>query len=174
MVTMQGVIILRISDMKRFFSLGEFLNKREEFCSLFRDEERRYSQSGCKAQALLFVDDTQQLALMQLVARWLARPETEITTASIDDQWLRVRTADDTLQFAVGRLAPYIKEARTRLTSKSIMGLTLLYTMLGANNEGDSMPILYELPSATRQLKQFNECWNDTDIEYSNDITFPL
>ena len=83
MITMQGVTILRISDFRRFFTLGEFLYKKEQFYQMFIEEQRCYCAFGNKSDALMFVDNEREFYLLRILCQWLENPDKEITVSTL-------------------------------------------------------------------------------------------
>lgn len=90
MITMQGVTILRISDFRRFFTLGEFLYKKEQFYQMFIEEQRCYCAFGNKSDALMFVDNEREFYLLRILCQWLENPDKEITVSTLDKDVLYV------------------------------------------------------------------------------------
>ena len=177
MITMQGVTIVRISDFRRFFTLGEFLYKKEQFYQMFIEEQRCYCAFGNKSDALMFVDNEREFYLLRILCQWLENPDKEITVSTLDKDVLYVPGKNgEKVLFQLNRLVPYINEAKkqNRLTKKSILGLTVLYLLLGANEQDSDIPVVYELQTVGLQLKDFNECWDDVDIEKGDGLMFPL
>lgn len=177
MITMQGVTILRISDFRRFIALGEFFYKKEQFLQMFMEEQRRYCAFGNKEEALMFVDNESEYYLLRILCQWLANPDQEITVSTLEKDVLRVPGKNgEKVLFQLNRLVPYIDEVRTqnRLTRKSILGLTVLYLLLGANEQDSDVPVVYELQTIGSQLKDFNECWDDVELEKGDGLMYPL
>jgi len=133
---LQGVIILRITDLIRFFDLAEFWQFKEDFAELMSQDKY-----GC------FFDTEEQKDLSIVVTRWL-RGEGLLATVTDNKLIINVKGLDSS--FSLGRLLTHIQSCRSKktLTEKQLTGLTALYVMLGANLEGSDIPIQYELGSS--------------------------
>ena len=101
MVTLQNVIILRISDFRRFFDWGEFWAKKEDFISLFRGEINRRVESQTKPQEeYYFVDNDAEFYLMQKLYEWLINPNKELQRIKLDSTELKIENnIGDTLVY---------------------------------------------------------------------------
>lgn len=133
---LQGVIILRITDLIRFFDLAEFWQFKEDFAELLSRDKY-----GC------FFDAEEQKELATVVTRWL-RGEDPLATVTRDKLIINVKGADSS--FPLGRLSAHVQSCRSKKTptEKQLTGLTALYVMLGANLDGSDIPIQYELGSS--------------------------
>lgn len=133
---LQGVIILRITDLIRFFDFAEFWQFKEDFAELMSQDKY-----GC------FFDTEEQKDLSIVVTRWL-RGEDLLATVVDNRLIINVKGVDSS--FPLGRLSTHIQSCRGKktLTEKQLIGLTALYVMLGANQEGSDLPIQYELGSS--------------------------
>lgn len=160
MFKLQGVIILRISDFRRFFDWDEFWAKKDDFIKFFSE----------KANKKFFADNHKELLLLQRFHMWLRNPSKELPNIklSVDkgELWIGDYTSDTTEVYPLGeRLQEEIKKVRklNLMTDKTLTGYTLLYLLLGANvntdikindiaQRNDRIKYLYE----NKRLLRFN------------------
>lgn len=184
MITLQNVIILRISDFQRFFDWGEFWAKKEDFISLFRGEINRRVESQTKPQEeYYFVDNDAEFYLMQRLYEWLINPNKELQRIKLDSTELKIETnIGDTLVYPLGRLQSEIENIKkqNQLTNKTIIGYTLLYLLLGANEHNSSIVIDFDSTSnqgskdSGCEIKEFEPRWDDVVLEKIDQPIFPL
>lgn len=184
MVTLQNVIILRISDFRRFFDWGEFWAKKEEFISLFRGEINRRVESQTKPQEeYYFVDNDAEFYLMQRLYEWLINPNKELQRIKLDSTELKIETnIGDTLVYPLGRLQFEIENIKkqNQLTNKTIVGYTLLFLLLGANERNSSIVIDFGSTSnngskdSGYEIKEFEARWDDVVLDKIDQPVFPL
>lgn len=178
MIKLQDVIIMRISDFRRFFDLREFWNQRDEFFKQFEfincDErsEREYS---------LFVDNEKERLLLTQFCNWICEPNKELCSVKMDQQELKIDDSKGGIQSCpLGLLQPYIEDAKrqNKLTNKQIIGLTLLYLLLGADKSCSNIKVEYQIFSANSgssdNLEEFNSCWEDRELQTTNTVEYPL
>lgn len=184
MVTLQGVLILRISDFRRFFDWGEFWAKKDDFISLFRGEINRRVESQTKPQEeYYFVDNDAEFYLMQRLYEWLLNPNKELQRIKLDPTELKIETnIGDTKRYSLGRLQGEIENIKkqNQLTSKTIIGYTLLYLLLGANDRKSDVIVEYGEYSTNNKsevissIKEYNRCWDNVVLEPTTNIEYPL
>ena len=90
-MVLQGVIILRISDLIRFFDLAEFWQFKEGFCKLLKSDEH-----GC------FFDTKEQKYLANEVMEWLQDREPRVT---VNNDCLVISVDGNDCRLPLGRLA---------------------------------------------------------------------
>lgn len=152
MFKLQGVIILRISDFRRFFDWDEFWAKKDDFIKFFSKE----------ANKKFFADNHKELLLLQRFYMWLLNPSKELPNIklNVDKGELQIGdyTSDTPQVYPLGkRLQEEIKKVKklNLMTDKTLTGYTLLYLLLGANVntdikinyiawQNDSIKYLYE------------------------------
>lgn len=167
MIKLQNVIIMRISDFRRFFNLREFWNKRDEFFKQFEfincegKSEREYS---------LFVDNEKEKLLLAQFCNWICEPNKELCSVKMDQQELKIDDSKGGVQSCpLGLLQPYIDNAKkqNRLTNKQIIGLTLLYLLLDADKNCSNIKVEYRIFSANIIRKtKCSPLFKRSDISY--------
>ena len=173
MIKLQGVIILRISDFRRYFSFHEFWQKKDDFLKLFQQE---FYQSCEEIQPYLFSDTQEEAILVYKLSQWLENPKKELCNLKLYNDSLKVEdTIGNVHSYNLGKLSSYIEEAkRNNLTNKMIVGLTLLYLLLDANKESSNIKIEYFNHLETSQISSFNDfniLYDDIVLERANSIT---
>lgn len=184
MVTLQGVVILRISDFRRFFDWGEFWAKKEDFISLFRGEINRRVESQTKPQEeYYFVDNDTEFYLMQRLYEWLVNPNKELQRIKLDSTELKIETNSSApLVYPLGRLQGVIEKIKkqNQLTNKTITGYTLLYLLLGANEHNSSIVIDFgsiqnhSSKDCGYEIKEFEPRWDDVILNKIEQPIYPL
>lgn len=184
MITLQGVVILRISDFRRFFDWGEFWAKKDDFISLFRSETNRRVESQTKPQEeYYFVDNDAEFYLMQRLYEWLVNPNKELQRIKLDPTELKIETnIGDTLVYPLGRLQSGIENIKkqNQFTNKTIVGYTLLYLLLGANDRKCQFKIDFGATSnlSTKsndyEIKEFEPRWDDVILDKIEQPVYPL
>lgn len=178
MITLKGVIILRISDFRRFFDFGEFWFKKEDFFKLFKQEINRRVESPTKPiEEYFFVNNKKEFCLLQKVYDWLTNPSKELLKVKLNATEVIIEANDgELLVYPLGRLKDYIEDAKkqNQLTKKSILGYTLLYLLLNANEHNSDISINFPSNTSSLSIKDFNRCWNDVVLESITTIEFPL
>ena len=125
MITLQGVIILRVTDFRRFFDWEEFWIKKDSFIALWRNESYRK----------FFVNNEKEYYLVLRFYEWLLNPNKELQKIKLESTELKIENCTgDTLVYPLGRLQDEIEKTKkqNQLTNKTIIGYTLLYLLLGA------------------------------------------
>ncbi len=183
MITLQGVIIFRISDFRRFFDWGEFWSKKEEFISLFRNEINRCTETpGKKAEEYFFVNNEAEFCLVQKLYEWLINPDKDLLGVRLEMDELKIDTITGAPQtYSLGRLKQEIINVSKQnlLTSKAIKGYTLLYLLAEANKQDSDVVIEYGNPlhnnaDSVQSVKEYNRCWGDVILEPAESIEYPL
>lgn len=156
MITLQEVIILRITDFRRFFEWNEFWAKKSEFIEFFKEEKNKK----------FFVNEEKEEYLLQKLLTWLKEPDKEHYQVELTDNELKIGfDLNNKFEYELGRLQQKIRDAKLRCRNKDIIGYTLLYLLLGADNENSNIEIKYE---ALDENKIFNNLYDD--VQYHNDI----
>lgn len=183
MITLKGVIILRISDFRRFFDFGEFWFKKEEFLKLFKQEINRRVESPTKPiEEYFFVNDKKEFCLLQKVYDWLTNPSRELSKVKLNATEVIIEANDrESLEYPLGRLKDYIENAKrqNQLKTKSILGYTLLYLLLNANEHNSEINIIFgrtadNIVVNNNEIGEFNHCWHDVRLEKIEVPIFPL
>ena len=154
---LQGVIILRITDLIRFFDLNEFWQHRDAFLRLLADPTR---------SPLFFDTDRQRMLYGRIVAFWLngkLRP----MGMSLDSARLTLYDNNFPTAIPLGQLTRHIGNAATLLSKTDLIGLTALYLMLGADDPASEITPDYEGFAAMRSGKIAGDF-----IVISSDIEF--
>lgn len=171
MTTLQGVIILRVSDLRRFFDFDEFMSKKNEFIKIFQNEASRK-----KEWKPYFVDNSEDALLLKSLCLWLEDPALELMNVRLGDTIFEIKGIDnDVHTYPLGRLVPYIKDARQRMTNKDVVGLTLLYLLLHANQSDSDVNVVYRKTEArgfipcyeSQLLSPFDNKGDAVDFNYT-------
>lgn len=182
MVTLKGVIILRISDFRRFFDFEEFWFKKDDFLTLFKQEINRRVDSPTKPlEEYFFVNDKKEFYLLQKVYDWLTNPSQELPRVKLDTSEVKVETPDgELLVYPLGRLQDYNEAAKkhNRLTNKLLLGYTLLYLLLNANERNSDINVIFGNTSndvvVNNEIKEFELCWDDVVLDNIDTPIYPL
>ncbi|MBR3884701.1 MAG: hypothetical protein IKJ31_08115 [Bacteroidaceae bacterium] len=161
MVTLQGVIILRISDFRRFFDWNEFWAKKSEFLALFKNEEMYYRRFG----KLFFVDDDKEYVLLSTLIKWIEEPTKEINLYRDDSKSkLTIKTSYGVYyEYLLNdKIRQCISEAKQIINPKTINGYTLLYLLLGAGEPNSDISIKYE---KVNENKIFQNLYKDQQYQ---------
>lgn len=166
MFTLQNVIILRISDFRRFFDWGEFWTQKDNFITfLKKDSDKKF-----------FTDTIQEYYLIRKFHEWLINPSQELSRVKLETSEVKIETNEgELLSYPLGKIQSYVVEAKKQnaLTNKTILGYTLLYLLLNANAQNSNIPIIFNGPSSNT-ISDFNRCWNDIVLEPATTVEFPL
>ena len=150
MTTLQGVIILRVSDLRRFFDFDEFMSKKNEFIKIFQNEASRK-----KDWKPYFVDNSEDALLLKNLCLWLENPALELVNVKLGETTFEIKIGEISHTYPLGRLVPYIKDARQRMINKDVVGLTLLYLLLHANQSDSDVNVIYR----KAETKGFIPCY---------------
>ena len=173
MITLQGVIILRVTDFRRFFDWEEFWIKKDSFIALWRNESYRK----------FFVNNEKEYYLVLRFYEWLLNPNKELQKIKLESTELKIENCTgDTLVYPLGRLQDEIEKTKkqNQLTNKTIIGYTLLYLLLGANDRKSDIIIEYGDYSTNNKsevvssIKEYNRCWGNIVLEPATSIEYPL
>ena len=133
------VHILRISDLKRFFDLGQLWNARYEFI-------KWVDRIGCE----IFFDSRKEVQLYPLLKLWLTGDQRKYLGDVTDDNLLVTSTYGEGVSFPLGRLKAEVERIKaahpqglSKADRRNLVGLTLLYVMLGADHD-DNIPLEYD------------------------------
>ena len=180
MVTLQGVIILRISDFRRFFNWREFWLKKDEFMSLFKKEiDRRCVPDTEKKQEYLFVDNEKEFHLLEKLYEWLRFPDKELELLELNQSELKIGTNPilrDTISYPLGRLEQRIRSAE-EITKKTRIGYTLMYLLLKADEENSDVVIDYggiHNNANDKEINEFERRYDDLVLNIANKVEYPL
>lgn len=177
MVTLQGVIILRITDFRRFFNSYEFERKKQDFLSLFQKEIQRHV--GCNKYALqskhFFVDTDEEYYLLQKYVQWLLNPDAELLNVTLKDTELRIGgDFGDTQIYPLGKLQTIVSEKRNVINPKVLKGYILLYLLLNLHQEDIvGLECTFGEKTNSSSIQEFNYCTEDIKLE-STSLEFPL
>lgn len=169
MVTLQGVIILRITDFRRFFNSYEFERKKQDFLSLFQKEIQRHT--GCNKDALqskhFFVDTDEEYYLLQKYVQWLLNPDTELLNVTLKDNELKIGIGVDDMQiYPLGKLQTIVSEKRNVIKHKVLIGYILLYLLLNLHQEDIvGLECTFGEKTNSSSIQEFNYCTEDIKLE---------
>lgn len=157
---LQGVNILRISDMKRFFELADFWRQRIIFIKQIGNPETS-----------IFFDTELEKRLFSLIKNWIM---SDIGIASVykGDGLFIINEFGQDANFSLGRIKPEYEKYKGKIRNKDLDGLTLLYLLLGANVNSD-IELQYDIFVALKTgnyVGEFISCYNNLSI---NPVSFP-
>lgn len=166
MLTINNVIILRNSDLKRFFDIEEFWIQRQEFIDTVKSRTID-----------LFFDSDKEKECFTLFCLWSSQKGT--VQAEFKGETLYARVDNRDRVYALGRLTQPINSASKQLSMKDRIGMTLMYLMLGADETNSSIDISYDfllshsegksgIPSGDYIIKY--DDWNIVKDEFSDTI----
>lgn len=173
MVTLQGVIILRVTDFRRFFDWEEFWIKKDSFIALWRNESYRK----------FFVNNEKEYYLVLRFYEWLLNPNKELQKIKLESTELKIENCTgDTLVYPLGRLQDEIEKTKeqNQLTNKTIIGYTLLYLLLGANDRKSQFKINFgstpnlSVKANDSEIKEFEPRWDDVILDKIEQPIYPL
>lgn len=121
---LQGVIILRVTDLRRFFDLTEFWQQRDDFVEMIK-----------QGRLDVFCDTEDERTLCLMVRNWISIHRGK------NGAELPVEIKDCTLcftdgsnkTFSLGLLDKFVEKIKGQLPQKDLVGLVCLYLLLGAN-----------------------------------------
>lgn len=173
MITLQGVIILRVTDFRRFFDWEEFWIKKDSFIALWRNESYRK----------FFVNNEKEYYLVLRFYEWLLNPNKELQKIKLESTELKIENCTgDTLVYPLGRLQDEIEKTKkqNQLTNKTIIGYTLLYLLLGANDRKSQLKINFgstpnlSVKANDSEIKEFEPRWDDVILDKIEQPSYPL
>lgn len=177
MVTLQGVIITRVSDFRRFFEWNEFWAKKKYFISLFGEEtDRQIRQKRIERKEdyyYYFVNNDADFYLLHKFYHWLINPKKEQQGVRLEPTEMKIESEEgNTLVYALGRLQEYIINVKKQnvITNNTIIGYTLLYLLLKAEEPNSDIKIKYE-PFDENSF--FNILYEDMQFSMG-EIKYPL
>lgn len=162
---LQGVKILRISDLRRFFDLSEFWRQKEEFVRTVTNRGER-----------VFFDNDNEINIFRCLKAWLIN-RTEILSGFKGEKELILRINGKDEVFQLGRLAEKVFKYRKDIKQKDLVGLTILYLLLGANDSDDielEYPLFAAIISGKKSIGDFVPCDNDTEFDFLSFPEYPL
>ena len=163
----QGIKILRISDLKRFFDLPDFWLHKEDFLKIDRT---------------LFFDNEMELKLYSKIRNWLIKGE---KVGNFVDNKLVVTLESDeatkkseTRAYSLGRLLPEVVKFKDRMANKGdLEGLTLLYILLDAASPKSEIELQYDLFAgfmSEEVMADFIPCYTNRVFEGTSIPCFPI
>lgn len=152
---LQGVIILRLPDLRRFFTLEEFYSDRTNFLSLVDSAEKR----------AFFCDDPRQQSLCLQVVNWLQDKSPDVL---LKDGELILKVDGSDMHLPLGRIAKYVAEYSKSFREKDLKGLVALYLMLGAEQTDSDIEIQF-FPISTD-----NKQYIGPFVTLYDDFIFPM
>lgn len=166
MLTLEKIIVLRVSDLKRFFNVEDFWNQKEAFFEIV-------NHRGIN----IFFDSEKEKDCYSLFYKW-----------HTDKDHLQIEVKNDTLyaqiglidkKFDLGRLSSAFYSHSNSISLKDRIGISLMYLMLGADELQSEIVINYDFFASIRDSK--NEIpQGEFVIRYENwvlpevEIAFPL
>lgn len=121
---LQGVIILRVTDLRRFFDLTEFWQQRDDFVEMIKQG---------RMDVLCDTEDERTLCLM--VRNWIlfhrANDGSELP-AVIKNSTLSLTNGSNKM-FSLGQLEKFVERIKGKLPHKDLVGLVCLYLLLDAD-----------------------------------------
>lgn len=161
---MQEIMILRVSDFRRFFNLPEFWAKREDFLKLANSE-----------LADMFCDNENEQVLFEALKNWCSG---RVLRAELKPEELIVENGImGSKHFFLGRLSAEIVSCQALLSPKDLMGLTVLYLLLGADRKDSEIPLQYSLLASMRTghvVEDFVSLFEDRTFESTDTFVAPL
>ena len=160
-----GIIILRNTDLKRFFDLSTFWNEKNSILELIDQ------RSGIKSDKDkdIFFDNEEEFSLYKNVVRpWLLNKE---FSAMIDNDYFCYCTNssdNQTVNVKLGKMAKHIVKAKqeTEINERHILGLTGLYLMLGINEQNSEI-----LPDFNNFVEMKTGVMIDRIVKLSTNLT---
>lgn len=171
---LNGIIILRITDFRRFFDFDSFWARRKEFLQLVKPNG---TMSDC------FFDTEEEKALCKIVCKWIEGGLPNQNVAKIQGGktlWIRIegRSCPIALNMEVQKANEQLERNGTQWMRR--IGLVCLFQMLGVG-EKDSEAVV-SVAECLQVLNigeiDFSESYipifHDTVIPSINDLEFPL
>lgn len=127
---LQGVIILRVTDLRRFFDLTEFWQQRDDFVEMIK-----------QGRLDVFCDTEDERALCIMVRNWISihrGKKDAVLLAEIKDCTLCF-TDGSNKTFPLGLLDKFVEKIKGKLPHKDLVGLVCLYLLLGADKIGSGI-----------------------------------
>ena len=161
---LQGVNILRISDLRRFFDLADFWSQKEAFVSQIGD-----------IGTSIFFDTELEKGLYLLLKNWLV---SDLGVALIykDDGLIVVNMYGQDITFSLGRITPEYEKYKGKVRNKDLNGLTLLYLLLGAN-VNSNIELQYDIFAALKTgnyVGEFIPCYGNMSAKSVSFPEYPL
>lgn len=121
---LQGVIILRVTDLRRFFDLTEFWQQRDDFVEMIK-----------QGWLNVFCDTEEECELCLLVRDWILFHRTNDGSelpAEINKSTLSL-TNGGNKTYPLGQLEKFVEKIKGKLPHKDLIGLVCLYLLLDAD-----------------------------------------
>lgn len=132
-----GVIILRNPDLKRFFDLSTFWNERESFVTLI---DQRCGLDSTHGSDVFFDNDEEHSLYKYVVRPWMLN---EKFSSAIEDDCIFSYWVNESEKrsLRLDRLSIFVAKANNQaeISKRHLLGLTGLYLMLGANSESSNI-----------------------------------
>ena len=125
---LQGVIILRVTDLRRFFDLTEFWEQRNDFVEMIK-----------QGWLNVFCDTEDERELCLTIRRWILGHREDCFHSSIKEEIkdnslsLSGFTDETNKSFPLGKLKKFVEQYKNVISSKDLIGLVALYLLLGAD-----------------------------------------
>ena len=163
-MVLQGVNILRIADLRRFFDLADFWRQREAFVKQVGDPETS-----------IFFDTGLEKGLFGLIKNWIV---SDLGVASIykGDGLIVVNVYGQDVTFSLGRISPEYEKYKGKVRNKDLEGLTLLYLLLGANINSE-IELQYDIFAALKTgnyVGEFVPCYGNMSFMPISFPEYPL
>ena len=123
---LQGVIILRVTDLQRFFDLTEFWEQRNDFVEMIK-----------QGWLNVFCDTEDERELCLAIRRWILGHREDCFHSSIEEEIknniLYFRDFTNESSFPLGKLEKFVEQYNGVISVKDLIGLVSLYLLLGAD-----------------------------------------
>lgn len=131
---LNGVRIIRITDLKKFFDLDQFWSARAEFVGAVESMGED-----------LFFDSEDEILLYECLSPWLKEGKSPNAIVKDGRLIIRINGSDHSFSLAKRLCEKYnLATSKEILSEKDIIGLTILYILAGANAENNSMELRYD------------------------------
>lgn len=160
----QGIKILRISDLRRFFDLTDFWRQKEIFVKQVGDSEKSY-----------FFNSGFEKCIFDLLKGWLIS-DLGVNSIYKGDGIFIVNVCGQDVRISLGRIALEYEKYRGTMRKKDLDGLTLLYLLLGANVNED-IELQYDIFAALKTgnyVGDFIPCYDNQLFESSSVPQYPI
>lgn len=163
-MVLQGVNILRISDLRRFFELADFWAQKEAFVKQIGDPEMS-----------VFFDTELEKGLFRLLKNWLIS-DLGVSSFYKGNGLFVVNICGQDITFSLGRITLEYEKYKGKIRNKDLEGLTLLYLLLGANLNLD-IELQYDIFAALKTgnyVGEFIPCYGNLSLDSVSFPVYPL